>query len=124
MEYRFADENPMFTLQVGYFPYKYNPDAANLGEYLLRSGAYPGYVSTGGWNLLGNGYMMRGARVNMALWGGRSRTEFLLPMEQDLPGTNGDLSPALITTVAPVKGFEFGAGASCHHCLSVKPSST
>jgi hypothetical protein len=29
------------TLQGGYFPYKYNPDVRNLGEYLFRTNAYP-----------------------------------------------------------------------------------
>jgi hypothetical protein len=126
MEYRFGEaERPMFTLQLGFFPYKYNSDARNLGEYLLRSGAYPGYLVTGGWNLIsGAGYMMRGARVNMSLWDGKFQTEFLLPMEQDLPGTNGDISPTVIASLRPVRGLELGAGASCHHCLPVKPSNT
>jgi hypothetical protein len=126
MEYRFGDvEKPTFTLQAGYFPFKYNPDATNLGEYLMRSGAYPSYLVTGGWNLIsGAGYMMRGVRLNMSMWGGRSQTEFLLPVEQDLPGINGDISPTLISTVRPVRGVELGAGVNCHHCLSVKPSFT
>ena len=34
-------ESPYLTLQAGLFPYKYNPDARNLGEYLFRSNAYP-----------------------------------------------------------------------------------
>ena len=34
-------EAPFLMLQAGYFPYKYNPDARNLGEYLFRSNAYP-----------------------------------------------------------------------------------
>ena len=29
---------------MGYFPYKYNPDVRNLGEYLFRSGTYPGWL--------------------------------------------------------------------------------
>lgn len=35
--------NEMFALQLqaGYFPFKYNPDVRNLGEYLFRSNAYP-----------------------------------------------------------------------------------
>ena len=32
-------------LAVGYFPYKYNPEARNLGEYLFRSGTYPVYLT-------------------------------------------------------------------------------
>jgi hypothetical protein len=34
-------ESPFLTLQAGYFQYKYNPDARNLGECMLRSNAYP-----------------------------------------------------------------------------------
>jgi hypothetical protein len=32
----------------GMFPYKYNPDANNLGEYLFRSAPYPTFLITGG----------------------------------------------------------------------------
>ena len=35
-----------FNLDVGYFPFKYNDDARNLGEYLFRSGTYPQYLIT------------------------------------------------------------------------------
>lgn len=125
MVYRLGNvKSPMFTLQAGFFPYKYNPDAKNLGEYLLRSGAYPGYLTTGGWNIVSEaGYMMQGIRLNMSLWGGRFQSEFLLPMERDLP-PNGDLSPAYIGTVRPFPGIEVGGGVSCHHCIAVKPSVT
>ena len=33
-------------IHLGYFPYKYNPDVRNLGEYLFRSGTYPGWLRT------------------------------------------------------------------------------
>lgn len=126
MAYRFGDPaNPTATLQAGYFPYKYNPDAKNLGEYLLRAGAYPGFLTTGGWNLIsGGGIMMQGLRLNSTFWDGRIKADFLLPMEQDRPYVNGDLSPTVVASVAPVRGVEFGAGASCYHCISVKPSRT
>jgi len=45
--YSFSDEpEPFLQLAIGYFPFKYNSDAQNLGEYLLRSGAYPQYIIT------------------------------------------------------------------------------
>jgi hypothetical protein len=47
--YTFTDqENSVFQLSLaaGYFPFKYNPEARNLGEYLFRTGSYPGYVIT------------------------------------------------------------------------------
>ena len=34
-------DNLSAQLQLGYFPYKYNPDARNLGEYLFRTNTYP-----------------------------------------------------------------------------------
>ena len=37
-------KRPYLTLAFGYFPYKYNPDARNLGEYLFRSGTYPPFI--------------------------------------------------------------------------------
>ena len=37
---------PAFNLDVGYFPFKYNGDAWNLGEYLFRTGTYPQFLIT------------------------------------------------------------------------------
>jgi hypothetical protein len=39
-----STENPLVTLSAGYFPFKYNKDVRNLGEYLFRSGAYPQFI--------------------------------------------------------------------------------
>jgi hypothetical protein len=36
--------NPYLTVSAGYFPFKYNDDARNLGEYLFRTGTYPQYI--------------------------------------------------------------------------------
>ena len=35
------NEMAALQLQAGYFPFKYNPDVRNLGEYLFRANAYP-----------------------------------------------------------------------------------
>jgi len=37
-------EKPYVTLSAGYFPFKYNRDVRNLGEYLFRTGTYPQYI--------------------------------------------------------------------------------
>jgi len=123
MTYSFGDlDHSPAALQIGYFPYKYNPDAKDLGEYLLRSGTYPGTVVSGDWNFLANAnYMMEGVRFNVSLWNGKFRTDFLLPMEHDIPPM-GDLSPSFVTAVDPVRGLEIGGGVDCNHCISVKPS--
>jgi hypothetical protein len=39
-------EKPLLSITAGYFPFKYNNDARNLGEYLFRSGAYPQTLQT------------------------------------------------------------------------------
>jgi hypothetical protein len=45
MEYGFlSSEYSSFKLQLGYFPFKYNPQAVNLGEYLFRSECYPNHI--------------------------------------------------------------------------------
>lgn len=121
--YKWGDlENPSATLQVGYFPYKYNPDAKNLGEYLLRSGTYPGYLVTGGWNMISSAaFMAQGARVNVPLWGGKFESDFILAMETNLPPLFS-LSPTYVATVKPINGIRVGAGISCNHCISARPS--
>jgi hypothetical protein len=37
-------EKPLLTLSAGYFPFKYNKDVRNLGEYLFRTGTYPQFI--------------------------------------------------------------------------------
>jgi hypothetical protein len=48
VSYAFGNvDRPWLQLAVGYFPFKYNPDAKDLGEYLLRDIAYPTVIKTG-----------------------------------------------------------------------------
>ena len=45
MEYGFLNSKDFgLKLQLGYFPFKYNPQATNLGEYLFRSECYPNHI--------------------------------------------------------------------------------
>lgn len=121
--YTFGDlQDPAATLQMGYFPYKYNSDSKNLGEYLLRSGTYPGYLTTGGWNMINSAAaMVQGFRANFSAWDGLLESDLLLAMENSLPPMFS-ISPAYVATVRPTKGVRVGAGIACNHCLSVKPS--
>jgi hypothetical protein len=38
---------PLFLGQVGYFRFKYNPEARNFGDYLFRTGTYPIWFDMG-----------------------------------------------------------------------------
>jgi len=45
--YSFGDPaNSFLQITAGYFPFKYNPESRNMGEYLYRTGTYPGFVIT------------------------------------------------------------------------------
>lgn len=121
--YKFGNlETPAAALQMGYFPYKYNPDATNLGEYLLRSGTYPGSLMTGGWNVITSAvYMMQGLRMTVPLWEGRFVSDFVLPMERDLPPMYS-LSPAYMATLKILPGIELGGGIVWNHGIPMRPS--
>lgn len=121
--YKFGDlESPAATLQMGYFPYKYNPEATNLGEYLLRSGTYPGSLMTGGWNIISSAaYMMQGFRLTVPLWEGRFRSDFILPMERDLPPMYS-ISPTYMATLKLFPGLELGGGVVWNHGIPIRPS--
>ncbi len=123
LAYHFGEPtNPILDLQVGLFPLKYNPEASNLGEYLLRSGTYPGYLVTGGFNQVNSaGYLVQGMGLTLNLWDGKFKNNFLLPMERNFAPMHS-ISPTWITTLKSSPAFEFGAGVSCNHCISVKPS--
>ncbi|MCU0608312.1 MAG: hypothetical protein MUF22_00905 [Chitinispirillaceae bacterium] len=50
LQINYADvlhKNDRFLAEIGYFPFKYSPQSTNLGEYLFRSGTYPGYLVSG-----------------------------------------------------------------------------
>ncbi len=40
------NDRARLELGIGYFPYKYNEDVRNLGEYFFRMRPYPGYIDT------------------------------------------------------------------------------
>lgn len=124
---------PWFQLQFGYFPYKYNNEAANLGEYLLRSGCYPGYIMGGNWNIVGDAlYRVLGARGSAYLFDKSLKIDLLVSMERDVPPMY-DLSPSLIVDytlpwgikASPYKGlFSIGAGVDFNHYISANDKKT
>jgi len=120
--YAFGDpEHPSATLQFGLFPEKYNPDATNLGEYLFRSGTYPGYLITGGWSYLNSAnYLAQGVHFTLPTFGGILTHELTLFMERDYEPTS-DFSPGYLITAKPARFLELGAGLEWAHALSLNP---
>ena len=123
--YKVGDlDNPSCIFQFGYFPYKYNPDAKNLGEYLIRSGTYPGYEVTGGWSIINSAlYMASGLRINGKFLSGKLSADLNVFMERDLE-PNHDLSPSIVLAYKPTPLFEVGAGAEFSHLVPIIPSQT
>lgn len=123
--YKFGDvEHPIFDTKFGLFFEKYNPDAKNLGEYLFRSGAYPGYLQTGGWYILNSaGYFLQGIKADAYLMDKSLELSAFLYMERDLEPTY-DLTPALMATYKTGKAFELGVGVAFNHAIPAKPSIT
>ncbi len=137
-------ENRFF--RIGYFPYKYNKDAINLGEYLHRSGTYPGYLlSTENYELMcashtfgkypfrsgavpsQNNALMYGAytylygvHFRFSNLGGLIQHDATLSMATETRPV-GDLTPGYeLSLNTPL--FEFGMGVVYNHGISFHPS--
>ena len=124
-EYRFGDDpsDPWLTVGAGMFPYKYNPDASNLGEYLFRSRAYPTTVNTGGYVFIGSaGATLQGFQANYRR--GNLKADVLLVTETELaPFYNWSLAFLASYTVADGL-LDLGAGVNFQHLIPVRPSRT
>ncbi len=123
------DFSPKLNLKFGFFGYKYNADAVNLGEYLLRSEAYPGIIQTGSsgsWVWLNsNEYKSMGVKLTWETQTGFGslRQDFLLFSEFN-QSPIFDLSPSYVANLKTGKAFEIGAGFSLHRWIPIKPSQT
>jgi hypothetical protein len=115
--YSFGDlESPYLKLHMGLFGYKYNPDAMNLGEYLFRSGTYPGYLWTGGWTLLNsNNYSANGIQGAFDFLDHRLKVDVNFFIERDIE-PNFDISPSIVASYK-TGIFEVGAGSVFAHLI-------
>ncbi len=109
-------------IQVGTFPYKYNPDAKNLGEYLYRSGTYPGFLfTTEGWLFMNRaGQYAHGLQGNFTHLNGMLSHNFSLFMEM-VYYPIGDFSPGYDFSFK-TKFIELGGGIVLNHFLPIRPS--
>ena len=106
----------------GYFPYKYNPNASNLGEYLFRSTAYPQTLTTE--------FEFPFARL-AGLYARSSYTAGINRINFDLLATIntewmaiGDLNLSTIASYNLAHIFELGAGAEFCSILSADENAT
>lgn len=111
--------NPYLQITTGIFPYKYNDDARNLGEYLFRTGCYPGYVFTSF------------DQPYAKLTGLKVSSEIIPNVHQDLLLTTEtqvapiyDWSLSYVINYSVPKLFELGGGVSFNRLLSVDDNVT
>ncbi len=112
---RYKTGNSLF--KGGLYEFKYNPDSKNLGEYLLRSEAYPTLVeSSQGKDLLAYSYS-RVMGVEYGLHGERFSHTALLYAEQFNVPVN-DLSAVYLATYGS-ETAELGLGVAYHRFLDL-----
>lgn len=123
--YSFGDPESADGLRVGggLFPFKYNPDAANLGEYLFRAAPYPTYITTGGLLYVGdNAAFLQGLQANWTR-GGFS-LDGLLITETVMPPLY-DWSLAFLARYSIADGLaEVGAGVNFKRLIQIDPDRT
>jgi hypothetical protein len=121
-----STEKPLVTLSAGYFPFKYNKDVRNLGEYLFRTGAYPQFIL--------NSIDFPLSRL-MGVRAGFSGESIDQPVLHNLKVDGllysnlqwyalGDWNAAIIASEKFVECVEFGLGAAFNSILSVDSTLT
>ena len=109
---------PDLSLDFGYFPYKYNEAAKNLGEYLFRTEAYPTIIYTGGWVWMNDvQYRTVGVKLSWNLAGGMFKQDIGLFGEY-FNSPIYDITPAYIATLKPLGGLTFGGAVSLHRFIT------
>ncbi len=121
MVYSFGNEGKFNgEVGIGYFPYKYNPEVYNLGEYLFRSGTYPGWLITHfGWPKA----RLAGFRFSSTSFN-RWRNDLLLTTEIEMY-PYFDLTFSWISSLKFLRNFfDIGAGISFCRFIANDPDLT
>ena len=112
---------PILQFGVGYFPFKYNPDARNLGEYLFdRAGNYSQYITT---SFDFPFSRLLGLRLTNRLFHGALRQDLLLASETGMFPLM-DYSGAYVISGSLFKTIDLGAGINFSRYLSINKENT
>ena len=110
-------------LRYGYFSYKYNEAAKNLGEYFFRSEAYPVVIYTGGWSWVNAAsHSSVGAQLSWSMLDGALTHDFLVLMEY-FNAPVFDVTPAYVVKWKPNQVVTIGGGVSWHRGISLNNTS-
>jgi hypothetical protein len=119
-EFGAGEDGPF--VEFGFIPYKYNRDAKNLGEYLYRSGTYPGdVVTTDGYQLMDHAYYdAYGIHARFSTLDGMLTHDLNLFAEGFVEPI-GDMTPAYEIGLKTSR-LEIGAGLAYNRGISYRPS--
>ena len=113
-----------FQIEFGYFPFKYNPQSTNLGEYLFRSNTYPAVVISGFENSNVDKPKLGGLHLSYLCDGfGKLKQDLLLNSELDIYPLH-DLNLTYIAAYAPHPIFTIGAGVEFARLVAFDPKKT
>jgi hypothetical protein len=116
--FRFGNKDvAAFTMAVGVFPFKYNDDAKNLGEYLFRTGEHPAYIQT---SFDYPNATLTGIRMNTEL-AGRFSLDVLFTQETQIIPLN-DWSLSVLAGYKVPKLLDIGAGVMFDRLFPVAPN--
>ena len=127
--YTFGDDPKIAPLQIalGYFPFKYNPQATNMGEYLFsyRSSAYAPYIINDFDNCKAR---LLGLHLSSTLFGSL-RQDLLVTSEMAVGGGKGnwpigDYSLSYLAGYTIKNIFDVSAGICLNRLLPIDPSQT
>jgi hypothetical protein len=106
------------SLDFGYFPYKYNQAAKNLGEYMFRSEAYPTILYTGGWSWMNDVQAHPvGAKLTYINGNGTFKQDLGVFIEY-FNSPIYDITPSYIATWKPTSAFTLGGGSALHRLIT------
>jgi hypothetical protein len=116
--FQFGDrDNIAMTLAAGVFPFKYNNDVKNLGEYLFRTGEHPAYIQT---SFDEPNATLTGIRLNTEL-AGRFSLDVLFTQETQIIPIN-DWSLSVLAGYKLPKLLDIGAGVMFDRLVPVAPN--
>jgi hypothetical protein len=108
-------DNPILKVHAGLFPYKYNPDVRNLGEYMFRSAAYPPVLYADFDYPQAN---LLGARLELNLFDKMITNDLLFHSElYGIPTQDFSLSDVVNFNIKDI--VNIGLGGSLNHWFSV-----
>ncbi|MBN1760887.1 MAG: hypothetical protein JW863_21350, partial [Chitinispirillaceae bacterium] len=116
----FFDFGDLLKIHCGVFPYKYNPEVQNLGEYLFRTGAYPGFIINEFDFAIAR---LTGLWLNNRLLDGKLNNDVIFNMETDYKPFR-DISVSYIGSYSPHPAITLGYGVNLSHLISVNEKFT